>query len=290
MSLSSDRGRPKSLRFVDVSVEGRPPGWLTLRHDEPRPIGAAERVDRLVPPEVPSHERPPLSPLLESVRPPPPRPSQFPGRPTPYPGAPLSGYHPSSHRAGSPSQYPAAHFGSQFPSTPPGASSQFPPAIDSVEGLAHAEVRSDTMVEDLVPRAEEEAVAAIATAIDRFQRERQQALASVEGELIELVRAISRRVLLAEVSHHPLLIERLVHAGLEALAGGDKLTVRLGPFFSEALPAIRESLEHRGVKSLVVIDPSVGPQGCQLSTELGRVDESVTTRLEVLLANLGLGS
>jgi hypothetical protein len=288
MSLSSDRGRPKSLRFVDVSVEGRPPGWLTLRHDEVRPINPAQRVDRLVPPEVPSHERPPLSPLLESVRPPPPRPSQFPGRPTPYPGTPI--HH--GQRSGSPSQYPAAHFGSQFPSAAPGAPSQFPPALEAVEGFAQAatELRSDTMVEDLVPRAEEEAVAAIATAIDRFQRERQQALASVEGELIELVRAVSRRVLLAEISHHPLLIERLVHAGLEALAGGDKLTVRLGPFFSDALPAIRESLEHRGVKALVLVDPSVGPQGCQLSTDLGRVDESVTTRLDVLLANLGLGS
>ena len=284
--MSSDRGRPKSLRFVDVSVEGRPPGWLTLRHDEPRPVGSAERVDRLVPPEVPSHERPALSPLLESVRPPPPRPSQYPGRPTPYPGTPL---HHGHHSA---SQYPAAHFGSQFPSTAPGAPSQFPPALEAVEGFAHAvpEVRSDTMVEDLVPRAEEEAVAAIATAIDRFQRERQQLLASAEGDLIELVRAISRRVLLAEVSHNPPLIERLVHAGLEALSGGDQLTVRLGPFFSEALPAIRESLERRGVKSLVLVDPSVGQQGCQLSTELGRVDESVTTRLDVLLANLGLGS
>ena len=285
--MSSDRGRPKSLRFVDVSVEGRPPGWLTMRHDEPRPSGPAERVDRLVPPEVPSHERPPLSPLPESVRPPPPRPSQFPGRPTPYPGTPI--HH--GHRASSGSQYPAAHFGSQFPSTAPGAASQFPPAIEAADGFAHAaDVRSDTMVEDLVPRAEEEAVAAIATAIDRFQRERQQSLASVEGELIELVRAISRRVLLAELSHHPQLIERLVHAGLEALAGGDQLTVRLGPFFSEALPAIRESLQHRGVKSLVLVDPSVGPQGCQLSSELGRVDESVTNRLDVLLANLGLGS
>ncbi|HEU4576683.1 MAG TPA: FliH/SctL family protein [Polyangiaceae bacterium] len=291
MSLSSDRGRPKSLRFVDVSAEGRPPGWLTLRHDEVRPLSPAERVDRLVPPEVPSHERPPLSPLLESVRPPPPRPSQFPGRPTPYPGTPIHhGQHASGQHASS--QYPAAHFGSQFPSTAPGSPSQFPPGLEAVESFAQAapEVRSDTMVEDLVPRAEEEAVAAIATAIDRFQRERQQALASVEGELIELVRAISRRVLLTEITQQPLLIERLVHAGLEALAGGDKLLVRLGPFFSEALPAIRESLEHRGVKSLVVVDPSVGRQGCQLSTELGRVDESVTTRLDVLLANLGLGS
>ena len=33
MSLSNDRGRPKSLRFVDVTVEERPPGWLGVRPD-----------------------------------------------------------------------------------------------------------------------------------------------------------------------------------------------------------------------------------------------------------------
>ena len=280
MSLSDDRARPKRLRFVDVTVEGRPPGWLERRADEPQRVDPGERVDRLVPPEVPSHERPALAPVLESVRPPPPRPSHYP-RPTPYPGT----AHPTS-------QYPATHQGSQYPSAPPGSPSQFPNPLEGVEPFARgpAEHRSDTLVEDLVPRAEEEAVAAIATAIDRFQRDREQSLASSERELVELVQAICRRVLLAELQLNPLVIVRLVQAGLEALASGDKLIVRLGPFFADAAPSIQESLEHRGLSSVVVIDASVGAQGCVLSTELGRVDESVTTRLDVLLANLGLSS
>jgi flagellar biosynthesis/type III secretory pathway protein FliH len=175
----------------------------------------------------------------------------------------------------------------------PGPPSQFPAAPEqpSVEPLtlgAAPEPRFDTQVEDLVPRAEEEAVAAIATAIDRFHRERQQALVAAERELVGLVQAVCRRVLLVEVTQNPLLAQRLVHAGLEALAGGDKVTVRVGPFFADAAQTIQESLEHRGVRCVVVVDSSVGPHGIQLSTELGRVDESVLKRLDILLANLGL--
>ncbi len=262
MSLSSERTRPKSLRFVDVSSEARAPsqsatpsapGWLQLRPEEPPRI----QPERVVPPEVPSHDRPPLSPLLESVRPPPPRASQYP-----------------SIVPGPPSQFPGA------PELP----------VEPMMLAATPEPRFDTQVEDLVPRAEEEAVAAIATAIDRFQRERQQALVAAEHELVALVQAVCRRVLLAEVTHNPLLAQRLVHAGLEALAGGDKVTVRLGPFFADAAQTIQESLEHRGVRCVVLVDPSVGAQGLQLSTELGHVDESVLHRLDVLLANLGLGN
>src|SRR5262245_7027108 len=136
MSLSNERARPKSLRFVDVSAERRTPGWLAKRNDEPHRVGPGERVDRLVPPEVPSHERPPLAPVLDSVRPPAARPSQYPGSQFPT------------------SQYPA----SQYPSSPPGAGSQYPGAPDA-GGLepymgASPEPRFDTQVEDLVPRAE----------------------------------------------------------------------------------------------------------------------------------------
>jgi hypothetical protein len=275
MSLSNnDRARPKSLRFVDVTAEGREPDWLSRRTDEPHRPSPGERVDRLVPPEVPSHERPALSPVLESVRPPPARSSQFPAS-----AYPASQYPSSPYPA---SQFPNAYSGSTYPSNPPGSPSQFPP----VE--ATGERRADTLVEDLVPRAEEEAVAAITTAVDRFQRERQQALVAAELELIELVKAICRRVLLAELNLNPLLIERLVQAGLEALASGDKLTVRLGPFFADAAPSLRDQLQHRGMNSVVLVDPSIGMQGCELSTELGQVDESVTARLEVLLASLGI--
>lgn len=254
MSLSSERFGPKNVRFVDVSVEGRTPAWLNHKAEEPVRATRGERVDRLMPPEIPSHERPPLSPVLESVRPPAPRPSQY-------------------------------------PSAPPGPASQYPGSLEA--GLepfpaAGPEPRFDTQVEDLVPRAEEEAVLAISAAVERFGRERLQALAAAESELVELVKAICRRVLLVEVGQNPLLIERLVQSGLEALGGGDRITVKLGPFFADVAATIRENLEHRGVHALVLIDRSVGAHGCELTTELGRVDEAVMTRLDVLLTSLGL--
>ena len=150
------------------------------------------------------------------------------------------------------------------------------------------EPRFDTQVEDLVPRAEEEALTAIAEAVGSFQRERQQALADAEQELVELVRVICRRVLLGELTQNPRVVERLVKGGLEALGGGDRVTVKLGPFFEDVVSHIQDGLTHQGIQSVVVVDPSVGAQGCQLSTELGRVDESVERRLEVLLASLDL--
>jgi len=254
MSLSSERFGPKNVRFVDVSTEARAPAWLSRKGEEPARVSPGERVDRLVPQEIPSHERPPLSPVLESVRPPAPRPSQY-------------------------------------PSVPPGPASQYPGSLEA--GLepfpaAGAEPRFDTQVEDLVPRAEEEAVLAISAAMERFDRERQRALAAAESELVELVKAVCRRVLLVELGQNPLLIERLVHTGLEALGGGDRITVKLGPFFADVAATIRENLEHKGVRALVLIDRSVGAHGCELSTELGRVDEGVQARLDVLLTSLGL--
>jgi flagellar biosynthesis/type III secretory pathway protein FliH len=150
------------------------------------------------------------------------------------------------------------------------------------------EPRFDTLVEDLVPRAEEEALTAISEAVKSFQHERQQALADAEQELVELVKVICRRVLLGELTQNPRIVERLVRGGLEALGGGDRVTVKLGPFFEEVANHVQDGLTQQGIKSVVVIDPSVGAQGCQLSTELGRVDESVERRLDVLLAALDL--
>jgi flagellar biosynthesis/type III secretory pathway protein FliH len=116
--------------------------------------------------------------------------------------------------------------------------------------------------------------------------DRARALEAAEGQLIELVKVICRRVLSRELERNPLLIEGLVHAGLEALGGGDRVTVRLGPFFAETVEPLAELMRQKGIKCMVLLDPSVGRHGCQLETELGRVDESLETRLNVLLSAL----
>jgi vacuolar-type H+-ATPase subunit E/Vma4 len=277
---------------VDVTAidkKKETPAWLLARAEDAR-LGADHPVSPLLPPEVPSHARPALAPLLESVRAPAGSrpPSQFP--------AALSRHAPKSVAPGSiapapqglasrpppPSQFPPG-----FSLSPPAPPSMPPiPDLPVPELGSVATRRRDTLIEDLVPRAEEEAVLAIKTAIEQFAEERARALEQSEKDLVELVKVICRRVVLREVSLSSSVVEALVQEGLSALGGGDKVHVRLGPFFSDALDHISENLRHRGIDCTVSIDPAVGAHGCTLETELGRVDESVETRLNVLLASL----
>lgn len=265
MSLSRDSLRPKNVRFVDVSTQTREPGWLDALRGQSAHEGPLDDVAPLAPPEMPSLARHAFSPILDSVRPP-----------------------PMSVPPMARSMTPLPHLAAQ---THPG--SQYPGAIDGGQSLdpallAGRDKRRDTLIEDLVPRAEEEAVLAIVAAVERFAADRARALESAEPELVNLVRVICRRVVLHEVSVNPHVVERLVQEGLAALGRGDRVTVRLGPFFSDARDALLDELKHKGVDCVVLIDPSVGPHGCQLETQFGRVDESVETRLDVLMRGLDL--
>jgi len=247
------------VRFVDVTLPARAaPSWLMAKNDDVF-AGPDWPVAPLLHPEVPTHARPALAPVLESVRP----------APMPMPMSVAPSKYPSA-RPPPPSQYPG----------------QMETGLPNLETALAAARRSDTLIENLVPRVEEEAAAAISEAIERFMADRARSLEAAEGQLIELCKVICRRVLLRELEHNPLLIEGLVRAGLEALGGGDRLTVRLGPFFEEAVDLISHSLQRKGIDCTVLVDPRVGPQGCQLETELGRVDESVEARLDVLLSSL----
>src|SRR4051812_48176275 len=89
--MSSDGARPRNVHFVDITAardkKRETPAWLLARTDDA--LATAEYpVAPLTPPEVPSHARHALAPLLESVRPPAGArpPSQFPAalsRPAP---------------------------------------------------------------------------------------------------------------------------------------------------------------------------------------------------------------
>lgn len=268
MNLSKDSLHPKNVRFAEVA-QTRAPSWLEALRGEPLCLDFDRDVAPLTPPRVPSGTKPAHAPSVESVRPPP--------RSSP----PLA----SPHHEGR-SLTPARGM-----AVPGRQQSQYPANGDVALGMdagspAGRERRRDTLVEDLVPRAEEEAVQAISAAVEQFAAERARALESAERELVELVRVICRRVILREVSLHPEVVHRLVQAGLEALGRGDRVTVRLGPFFSDSRDHIASELSHKGVDCTIVIDPSVGAHGCQLETQLGRVDESVETRLDVLLRSV----
>jgi flagellar assembly protein FliH len=267
--LSSERPRQKLVRFVDVSAD-KPgePAWLKQMSPGANDPLEGGRVETLRPPRVPREAAHPLSPILESVLPPPPPVMHAPRALDPETLG-LSALRPS--------QLPRRP--SQLPARP----SQFPPDV-------LPERKTDTLIEDLVPRAEEEASAAIVQAVEQLYEARAALLEGAELELVQLVRSVARRVIERELLTDPGLVEGLVRAGLEALGHADRVSVRLGPFFADAVDDLRDKLEQRGVDCSVTVDPSLGPYGCLLETELGKVDESIEARLDVLLAHLGEGT
>jgi flagellar assembly protein FliH len=161
-----------------------------------------------------------------------------------------------------------------------------PPPVEVKTRDQEPPKRPDTLIEDLIPRAEEEVAAAIATAIEGFSAARADVLAESQSQLIKLSTVICRRVLHRELTLDPGIIEALILEGLSALSDSDQVTVRLGPFFADAIEEISARLNDQGVACRVVLDPSVGLYGCTLQTELGRVDESLEARLESLLSGL----
>jgi vacuolar-type H+-ATPase subunit E/Vma4 len=150
--------------------------------------------------------------------------------------------------------------------------------------------RVDTMIDDIVPRAEEEAFGAIRDAVARAEAAREQQFSDAERRLVDLAMLVARRVIAREVSLDPGLIVGLVREGMAALGERDRIVVRVGTFYREMRDELQQKLGSGKLRCEVVIDPSLGRSGCVVETDLGRVDESVDARLENLIEALSAGS
>jgi flagellar assembly protein FliH len=146
--------------------------------------------------------------------------------------------------------------------------------------------RRDTMIDDIVPRAEEEAVAQVRGIAAEIVADRDRIGAESEARLVELALLVARRVIAREVSMDPSVVLGLVREGIAALGEKDRLVVRVGRFFGSMRTAIEADLATAKLRCDVVVDPSLGETGCVVETELGRVDESVEVRLANLVAGL----
>jgi flagellar assembly protein FliH len=143
--------------------------------------------------------------------------------------------------------------------------------------------RRDTMVDDIVPRAEEEAFVAIREAVARAEATREQQFAESEGRLVDLAMLVARRVIAREISLEPGIVVGLVREGMAALGERDRLIVRVGTFFRDMREELQQKLGTAKLRCEVVVDPSLGRSGCVVETDLGRVDESVDARLQNLI-------
>lgn len=167
--------------------------------------------------------------------------------------------------------------------------SAIPPVPTSVVRLSDipkAPRAPDTLLDELVPRADEEAAHAIAQAVSDLVAARRHMLTQAEDDLFALVRLVSERVLLRELRSDPSVALQLVREGLLALSAGDHVSVRLGDFYRTVVNGVREVVADAGVEVTVTVDARLAPHACIIESQWGRVDESVDTRLRILLDQL----
>lgn len=191
---------------------------------------------------------------------------------------------------GEQSRSPATGASDTPPPPPTGLSPSRPPP-EPAPGhhpgpLSQESGNGDTMVEQLVPRTDEEAAEAVAQAIAEFKAARSEQLAEARKPMLSLIELIVRRVFADQVHPDPGLLFALVEEGLSTLAHNDRVCVRVGSFFADATESLRSRLGESGIACEALVDSRLPAHGCVIESELGRVDESLESRLDHILREL----
>ena len=167
---------------------------------------------------------------------------------------------------------------------PPRLPSEFVPPRHGLYGSVSREVMASAP-EPLVI-VDPQATAAFEEAIELLVHERSRVLEQTASQLGELATIIARRVIAHEISLNPNIVAGLVNEGLAALGAHDRVLVRVGRSFAESCVSLSTRLADRGAHAEVRLDQSLPDYGCIVETELGRVDESIETRISTLLQAL----
>lgn len=138
-------------------------------------------------------------------------------------------------------------------------------------------------------RATNEAVAALRNAAEAMVQARENYLAAMEPQILDLVKAITARIILREASIDPEIAATTVQAALRSLADREHLTVCLNPGDWQALQekGVNPFAGIDGLEAVeIVTDPSVGPGGCTVASECVHVDATLEHQLEMILSAL----
>jgi flagellar assembly protein FliH len=117
-------------------------------------------------------------------------------------------------------------------------------------------------------------------AAGEFIQEREKYFHRVESEVVGLTLAIARKILHREAQVDPLLLAGVVRVGLDNIAAGTRVRLRVHP---DQVPVWREFFSSQpDLKALPELmgDATLGPGRCILETELGSTDLTLETQLK----------
>ena len=117
-------------------------------------------------------------------------------------------------------------------------------------------------------------------AVRDFAHERENYFHRVEAEVVSLALAIARKILHREAQLDPLLLAGVVRVGLDKVAAGTRVRLRVHP---DHTPAWKEFFSQQPNLQLLpelMGDATLGPGRCLLETDLGSTDLTLETQLK----------
>lgn len=124
--------------------------------------------------------------------------------------------------------------------------------------------------------------------LEQLQAMRQQLIAAARRDMVEAIWTVVTRVLLAEVRADRGLVERIVDAVCDELSREDHVVLRVCPRDHAWLSPRQDELGRRAGVARLVVEPdrTVEAGGCVIDVPSGRIDASLTARLDAFRAEL----
>ena len=121
--------------------------------------------------------------------------------------------------------------------------------------------------------------APIATAVAKFEEERDKYFGQVEAEVVQLSLAIAAKILHREAQVDPMLVASLVRLAMENMREGSNVTIRVGPTKGESWKRYFASVSG-AIRVEVVEEAALNDHDCILETELGSANFSLEKQLK----------
>lgn len=125
--------------------------------------------------------------------------------------------------------------------------------------------------------------------ISEASKEAELMLLEAEPKIIELILAISRKVICDEFADRPTVILNLVHSALERVKNQDRINIHVSPDdYEQVLSARRDLQVLVGAEKALSItaDTVLTRGGCLIETSFGTVEAGVDSQLELIRKTL----
>jgi flagellar biosynthesis/type III secretory pathway protein FliH len=151
---------------------------------------------------------------------------------------------------------------------------------------AAPKIEPDEVAESIV-RVQEEILQNLSRAIRDVHVLGSSLRSELEEQLVLLAAKMAQRVIRRELSVDPSILAQLAREGIQALGDRQDVVIRIGRLPDRAqTDSLVQRIRDEYPETRIFIDDHRAPGACVVEAQMGRVDESLETRLDNVLQDV----